>query len=372
MADEVNNTPELKPEEGQVNPEPITPVRSGLGRAIENTLKTNVPPTENKADTPPVEKKYDYSFFKDLKPEDYEAVKDYQDEAVRFKLLEKTNDVKKYQRLVSERETQLNQYKSAKPEEELGKYKEFIEGMKKDAIGTYKRFQKDFDLPEPEFLEKQVASGDVESRLEQWQEKDLVPNIERKHKIEEGTFTYDPSEAYKAGTPSYDYRIATEKRERELTSEFQQMQDKQIDIATKVKQQTDTDMKYLRETYFPNSDYETPEKADEAFVSLLTKIDENQEAIRKGEFNAELNPFALRNIFRGMNFDTLVQSAVDKATKSLHSQYNAKGLYLPNNETPTDATKLKGSSPTGNNNSERTKFSPMHRVVQQSLSSNSN
>lgn len=363
MADEATTTIPT----GEVENQPPL-VRSGMQRQLDVTLKPTDSETQTSTASSEEPKKYDYSFFKDLKPEDYEAVKEYEDEKVRYKILESVNDRKKFQRITSERERRIQELESAKPDEELAKHREFIEGMRKDAIGTYKKYQKDFNLPEPEFLERQFKQGDNQSRLEQWQEVDLIPQIEKKFKIESGTFTYDPAEAYKAGTPSYDFRIATEKQEKVLADEYQNIENKQQEIVAKVNEQTNTDMKYLRETFFPTSDYETSEKADEAFVSFLTKLDENQEAIRKGEMNPEINPFALRNIFKGMHFDTLVAKSVDKAVKDLHAQYNAKGLYLPSTETPTDASQLKGGSPTDVDGEGRAKYSPMLRRINRTLS----
>ena len=373
MAEEVTEvqveTPEVVAEK---------PVRSGLNRELSFIAKP-AEPTNKKVDdkTPP---SFDYSFIKDLSEDDkkkYEPLKTKYGEEIYHQTVTLANDVKKHQRLVSEREKELSTFKSQKPDEELAKHREFIDGLRKDAIGTYRRFQKDFDLPEPEFLERQVVSGgDVQTRLEQWQTNELVPKIEKKFKIEGGTFVYDPSEAYKAGTPSYEYRVTTEKQERELTTEFETTVNRQQEVIGTVKSQLDGDMKYLRETFFPASEYETKDdkgnvinaeeaqkKADEAFVGFLAKLDENQNAIKAGKFEAEQNPYSLRTIFRGTHFEELAKARADKAVQAVHKQYNEKGLYLPTAEMPADVTNNKGTAPQMQDAEKRRKFSPALREI---------
>ncbi len=341
---------------------------SGMTRQLN--LSKAVKPTNGNGDKPTEPVKavtYDYSVFKDLTDEDYKKYTPLKekDESSYYEILSNRNDMKKYQRLVSAREQEINQLKGQKPDEELAKHKEFIEGLRKDAAGTYKRFQKDFDLPEWEFLERQVSSGNsIQERLIQFQETELIPSIEKKFKLESGTFTYSADEAYKAGTPSYEYRLQTEKYENKLGSEYESQVTRQRDVVTKVKQQTDADMKFLRETYFPSENYESPEKADEAFVGYLSELDAIQKQISEGEFNPELNPFALRHIFRGLHFDKLLQSALDKQASDIHSQYNAKGLFLPDSkQLPTNLSGVKGGAAPviEDKNNGKEKFSPMHR-----------
>lgn len=381
MADEATNK--------EVVIEEPPKVKSGMQRVMDiaskEPVETVVKTDDQASKVKEVKPTYDYTFIKDLSKDDltkYEPLKEKYGEEVYFQQVTLANDVKKNQRLVSEREKELNTLKSVKPEEELAKHREFIDGLKKDGIATYKRFQKDFDLPDIEFIGKQmIEGGDVQSRMSQWQETELTPQIEQKFKIEQGTFVYDPAEAYKAGSPSYEYRVATEKKEKFLTSEYETQKTREHDIVSKVKQQTDTDMKFLRETYFPTSEFEVKDdkgqvvnaeeavkKADEAFVGLLQKIDENQEAMRKGDFNPELNPYSLRVIFRGMNFDALTEAKLSKQAKDIHTQYNQKGLYLPNEKNEvTDVTKLKSKSISTSITEEQKKHSPMLRNVSQSL-----
>jgi len=364
MADEVRTESETQ-QTTQVTPEPPV-IKSGMNRMVANQLKVTEPAPIKIEEQKPT---YDYSFIKDLSKEDlskYEPLKE-KDEALYHQTITLANDVKKNQRLVSERETELAKLRTLKSADPT-KHQEFVEALRKDGVSAYKQYQTELDLPELEIMQRQMTSGgDVQSRLEQWQSSELIPGIESKHKIDKGTFTYEPGEAYKAGTPSYDFRVETEKREKVLTSEVETVKARELDIASKVKQQTDQDMKFLRETYFPDTNYKTPAEADEAFVSSLNQIDENQEKIRKGDFDPALNPYSLRNIFRGINFDALSQARVDREAASIHAQYNAKGLFLPNNEQkPTNLTEVKGNAP-ASGDPDRLKRSPMLRRVNQSL-----
>lgn len=355
------------------------PIKSGLSRQLAQ-FKVDEKPIEK-----PVEKQvYDYTVFKDLDQEDFDKFKELKekDEPTYHTLMDYRNAMKRDARLADARLRELNEFKSKSTvPEDVVKYKEFVEGLRTDALGTYKRYQKDFDLPEPEFLEKQVSSGgSVESRLQQWQDAELVPSIEKKFKLESGTFTYDSNEAFKVGTPSYEYRKQTADKEQVLNNEYQSTQTRQETILQKVTEQNNTDLKFLRETYFPNTEFEvkneknevdveqTNKKANEAFVSTLTRLDEIQSKIKQGEFDASSNPFALKNIYRGIFFDELVVKAVDKAINDLNVQYNAKGLYLGEKPKPTDLTRLKGTAGQMEDTGQKKKFGVMHKVVSNTLS----
>jgi len=371
MLDPVVPTEEVVKE--TVPAEAIPKFESGMTRAINRTMNkpsNGISTTEVKSPSGEI-KTYDYSFFKDLGDDDYKKYEPLKitDESSYYEILQHRNEMKKNQRLLSERDKELGQLRGQKPDERLAKHQEFFDGLKKDFKGTYSRFQKDFDLPDFQYVENQSAGNSVQERLQQFQEVELTPNIEKKFKLEDGTFVYDANEAYKAGTPSYEYRLQTDKYEKGLTSEYETNLTKQQNLLSKVREQTDADMKFLREGYFPNSDYESPEKADEAFVAYLSELDKIQAQISTGDFNPEQNPFALRNIFRGVHHDSLLKTALEKQAKDIHSQYSAKGLYLPNNELPTDPTKLKGNIPPPNGSDYKGdgKFSPMHRRIKQSF-----
>lgn len=353
-------------------------IKSGLLRSLDRHKNTPLP-TETKPAEEPV-KKYDYTVLKDLDENDFKKFEHLKqkDEATYYELMSHRNDVKKNQRLVAVREKEINDLKTkSNVPEEVQKMREFISNLKKDAYGTYKQYQKDFDLPDIEFFEKQMNSGGgIEDRIVQWQESDLIPSIEKKFKLESNTFVYDANEAFKAGTPSYEFRIQTEKREKEMSSEYETIQTRQRTILSKVQQQNDADLKYLRETFFPNSEFAVEgdatgelarQKADEAFGQSLTELDEIQRQIREGEFDPTLNPFALRNIWRGINYDKLLKAEKEKLERNLHAQYNAKGLYLVKEDMPTDVSKVKGKTPEMSS-SEPRKHGILHKRIANTLS----
>lgn len=347
MADEVK-TEEIKTEEVIESP-----AKDKFISGSSNAMKQHKEAKETVSEPPVNKEEYDYTVLKDLNDDDYkkyESLKE-KDEGSYYEILSHRNDMKKNQRLVAEREKTIKELQSKiTTPEDIEKMKEFVSGLRTDAIGTYKRFQKDFNLPEPEFLEKQMISGgSVEDRLSQWQENELMPSIEKKFKLDGGTFVYDAAEAYRAGTPSYEYRVQTEKRERALSSEYENTVQRQQTILTKVKEQNDADLKYLRETFFPNVNYgeneEASTKADEAFAASLAELDEIQRSNQEGEFDPTRNPFSLKVIWTGLNFDKLLNTALEKERNSIHKQYNEKGLYLKNGEDmPTDVTKPKGTA----------------------------
>ena len=357
-------------------------IKSGMQRSLDRYI--NAPRTEEtsteKPVEKPVEKKFDYTVFKDLDDNDYKKFEHLKqkDEATYYELMSHRNDVKKNQRLVAVREKEINELKNkSNAPEDVQKMREFISSLKKDAYGTYKQYQKDFDLPDIEFFEKQMNSGGgIEDRLVQWQESDLIPTIEKKFKLESNTFVYDANEAFKAGTPSYEFRIQTEKREKEMSSEYDTIQTRQRTILSKVQQQNDADLKYLRETFYPNSEFVVEgdttgelarQKADEAFGQSLAELDEIQKQIREGEFDPTLNPFALRNIWRGINYDKLLSTAIERVERNLHAQYNAKGLYLAKEDMPTDISKVKGKAPEVSS-SEPKKHGMLHKRIANTLS----
>ncbi len=362
-----------------VTEEIVPPIRSGLSQQLKQYQDK---PVDKSVDV----KSYDYTVFKDLGDEDYKKYESLKakDEGSYYEILSHRNDMKKGQRIIADREKTINELKSKSIiPEDVQKLKEFVEGMKTNPVDTYKRYQKDFNLPEPTFLEKQISSGGgVEGRLQQWQDSDLIPSIEKKFKLEPGTFVYSSNEAYKVGTPSYEFRMQTEKQEKTLNSEYETVQTRQADILVKTKQQNDADLKFLQETYFPVSEFEvkdekgvtnveeTTKKAQEAFTASLTKLDEIYTEIKNGEFDSSKNPFALKNIYRGIFFDELVQKAVQKATSDLTAQYNSKGLYLAGKEPPTDVNKVNGESVIIADS--KRKFGVANRLRNQTLSQTTN
>ena len=185
-----------------------------------------------------------------------------------------------------------------------------------------------------------------------------MPQVEKKFGIEEGDFVFDPTEAYKAGTPSYYYRTMTEKKENELTSEFEKTHQKTQEALTKMVENRNLDLKHLKETYFAED--------EEGFINSLSAIDEMTNKMKEGDFSAEANPFSLRNIFRGVHFESLMNKALESQANEIHKQYADNGLYLPDDETEvTDVTKMKGKPPSKPNEKAGSKFSPLRRSLSQ-------
>lgn len=250
--------------------------------------------------------------------------------------------------------------------EKNAKTAEFIEGLKKDFTGTYKEYQAELGLPELSHAQHQIAEGgDVSARVAQWQETELIKQIEKKHKLDEGEFVFDPSEAYDAKSPSSTWRIATAKKEAELMGEYQVEKDKETAVMDTMVEQRNSDLVFLKDTYFAKEVYETPEAADADFKSYLKRIDESSEKMKEGKITPEINPFSLRNIFRGMFYDELKDKAILQVADKIHKQYNTLGLFLPDEEKePTDATKPAGETIKPKIKDDKRKaHSPMLRAV---------
>ena len=221
MADEQVNTQE-QVQDAQTQ---IPPVQEKTTSSLERIVKeytggqTPPPPQEEKK-----ELKFDYSFIKALTEDDIKDVdtflkgKNIADDELRYKIISANNVLKTFQRLADSRNEELKKLKDA-PQISDEDAKEFIEGLQKDFKGTYTRFKDKYKLPEIDSAVNQVANGGVSERLEQWQDTVLVKELESQFKLGEGKFFYDSNDAYKPNTPSYEFRIRTERKERDLLQE---------------------------------------------------------------------------------------------------------------------------------------------------------
>lgn len=358
---------------------------SGLGRMIQRMsvqpeVKVVDPmkPAEPEKPAEPVkpeDKKFDYGLFKDLSEKDIKELqenwKDVSEER-RFQYINAINDIKKNQRLVSERQLELDNVKKSSNTE---KYTQFLDELKKDFIGTYDKYKDEFNLPDLEVVKKQVTTGGFQARLAQWQENDLTPQIEKKHKLEEGTFVYEPEEAYKAGTPSYDYRVMTMQKERDFIEEDSRVSKVAKDAMGKIEEARKEQLLELKQTYFPDLAGDSEEvkarnaENEQKFISMLSKIDEMGKGLAEGKFDANTNPFALKNIFRGVHFDELVKQAVDAEANKIHQEYHKLGFYLPNNgkDMPSDLTKINGRPEISQTDEAKLKRSPMARMISRTI-----
>lgn len=261
---------------------------------------------------------------------------------------ELVGEVKKWMSIGEKRKVELEREKANKvaPDE---KYTKFIDGLKTDFFGTYKDLHDEFGLPPIQYLQNQLSTGgDKDTRIQQWQETELVPALEKKFKIEPGTFVQDPTELYKKGTPTEYYRRMTELKEKEIDLISEKEEQKRNEMISSIQDQRNKDLDYISQTFFTDK---------ELFDNKIKEFDEIPEKIAKGELTQEMNPFSIRNVFRGIYFDELADALVKKAVSDVHKQYSSLGLYLPKGKTlPNDVTKMKGSpdskdeSPVSKNN----------------------
>ena len=94
----------------------------------------------------------------------------------------------------------------------------------------------------------------------------------------------------------------------------------------------------------------------------LHEIDTMYDEFSKGDLSK--NPTSIKVVFRGVHFDKLAKKMVDEAVGKLHQEYQAKGVYLPNKDLPSDVTKISGINPPPVNTEEierKKKFSPLYR-----------
>ncbi len=328
---------------------------------------------EKKEEQQTQKKNYDYSFFKDIDDKDYKTIDDYlkenkiESDDVRYKIATLTNDFKKQQRMASQRLAEVEGLKSKLQSSEGASHKDFIDSLRKDPIGAFKRYKDEYDLPDFDFIQHQMESGgDIETRLEKWQNETLLKEIEKKFGIPADEFVFDPSEAKRANTPSRYYEKRTSQKEKELNDEFDNFQKKRKDADEKIVIERDKQLKELKETYFGYADDASDEiksQADSEFLSHLQKLDEMGAKMKEGNFTADANPFAIKNIFRGVFYDELVKREVETALADLHQQYNKHGLYLPSNGSDVnDVTKMKGDSLTANQ-PDKGFNSPLNRTL---------
>ena len=295
---------------------------------------------------------------KDDTPE--EVVEEHEERPKPKRLEEKTQeelieDVKKWMSIAEKRKVEKESISQEPPDE---KYTKFIDALKTDFFGGYKDYYDKFGLPSPQYLQEQLSSGgDRDVRMEQWQEVELIPAIEKKYNLEEGTFVPDPSELYKKGTPTEYFRRMTEQKERDMDREYEQQQKAKESMIEDIKKQREGDLNYIKENFF---------ETDEEFQNKIEEFDSIPERIAKGELTQEKNPFAIRNIFKGIYFDELTERKVNKAIKDVHKQYNDLGIYLPDDGKgePTDATQQKGfPNIRRGSDTKKSKFSMINREM---------
>lgn len=248
------------------------------------------------------------------------------------------DEVKKNQRLVTERNKEIETLKTKIAElEKTGSDSDAQKALKllnEDFVGNYDKVRKQFGLPSIDLVAAQINSGGIVARLKQYQDNVLRKQIEQKYNLSEGEFEYDPKEASEAGTPSFDWDFYSDQKKEELLREQTRLKNIEAERLQKVEKQQKEDIKWYADKYFDGN--------EEEVNKLINEMNEITTKVAKGEEEGTKHPFALRNLLRGFYHDKLVEEAVNKAVENLQQEYAKHNMYLPGGEhTPTDLTKIK-------------------------------
>jgi len=278
-------------------------------------------------------------------------------------------EIKKNQRLVSERVNEVNALKT-----EVEKFKsngntvtndpelkQFIDELKTNPAGAWDKYRSKFDLPDKDLLSASLSTN-PEKQLKAWQETELKPNIEKKFGLEKGEFEVVKEDLYEPGTPSYAFRKATEAKEREQERSIAATRQSESQMLEQIKAQQIKDIKFIAENDLDGD----LEKAEALFNELNTL----PLKVVNGEIPPEQSPYAIRNILRGVFYDRLMADVKAKTEANLIKQFNEKGMYLPDKEMPVDLTKLKTTQPNTppvTANKEELQNSPMLRTILQDI-----
>ena len=284
-------------------------------------------------------------------------------------------EVKKNQRFVSKR---LEEAKTLKAE--LDKLKndsqgnngggdsdltQFVEELKKNPAQAWSRYKSKFNLPDQELL-KASLSSEPEQIIKVWHEQELKPQLEKQFKLEKGEFEIVKEDLYEPGTPSYAFRKATEAKERELDEAVSRTRTSEAQLLEQIKAKQIEDIKYVAETDLGGD----LAKAE----TLFNELNALPMKIANGEAPAEMSPYAIRNLMRGVFYEQLMADKKAQIETDIIKQFNEKGMYLPDDskEFPFDISKPKTS---GSNENPVAKiaaekelqFSPMLKTMLQDL-----
>ena len=375
-------SPEVKVPEEKVSTE-VSPVESEkkfvspLNRTV-NSYRQN---STQKTDEVVTLKE---EFIKDLKPEELEEYKKMPlDEKFRIKFIETANNMQKYNRLQNEKQLKIQELeKNVIPDEQTQKMKAFFDEAKIDFVAAVNKYKDDLSLPDISTINTDTNRvKDFEGKMKVYQEKDLIPRLEQKHNLGDGNFVYDPAEAHKPGTASYEYRVETERYEKKLKDEEDAITANIAKATEQIQKDRNEQLIKLQKDFYPLAELKddmSPEMRQQimdsnaitqkTFVDMLTKIDNMYAEMKKtGKFSADVNPVAIENIFKGVFFEELAGKRVNDAIAKLHAEYKSKGMYLPDNgKNPpvTDINSLNGKSPVPDSMSEqRLKNSPLARQI---------
>lgn len=258
-------------------------------------------------------------------------------------------EVKKNQRLVSERDVKLKDYEKLQTEntqlknqlEEFKKNKvgedptakAFFELLRKDATAAWSQYKAKLNLPDLGLVQTQFAGGGHSARLKQYLETTVKPEIEKEFGMDKGTFKFNAEEA-EADPTSASAQFLNLKREKEseLRGEVANQEAKEKQIVEAVKSQQAADLKWYTEKYLGGDQTKAQELMKEFEAKALEVI--------AGKAKPEDHPFSLRNVLRGFKHEQLVQEAITKTVGDIKQQYAALGAFLPG-DTKDSITNLK-------------------------------
>jgi len=288
-------------------------------------------------------------------PELFTKLEDMEKPDLIVEVKDKVNLLSQKDTAIKELEEKIQELEKNTPGEES----EVLQDMKslsKDFKGNYSRLQKKYNLPDLDLVKAQLDGGDIGSRLEQYQNNELRAKIEEQFKLAEGEFEYDPKEAAKARTASWYWDYYSKEKENQLKQEMESLTSSSQAQIEKVEAQQQEDINWLAENYFDKDLNKAKEK--------ITELNEIANKVSSGELTPDKYPLALRNIVRGAFYDEFVTAEKKIALDNLVKQFAEKGMYLPDDELPTDVTKP-SSSPTNHDinkkDIEKKKISPMLR-----------
>jgi len=385
----------IKDNDTKITPEYRGSLGSMLDRLKEDAEKAGVKinpikkegeeiPLEKKNETPDKssnEPEYDYSHFADIGDKEYQEIDKFleehniKDPAIRHRLAMRENDYKKQHRLTSEREKQLNELKEVGTIEVDRKFEDIVNGFKEDFFTTYDKLQREYELPDLSTIGKQLAEGNtLQGQMKQYQSNVLSKEIEKEFNLEDGTFVFDPAEAWESGTPSYEFRVRTAAKENELRQEYAKAKQREQQVLEDIIKLREQQVKEIKEQYFPvgmeddgSEEYQKAvQEADSKFQSYMNKLDKVYEEIQKGNTTTPYNPFIFKNVFRGVFFDDLMSKEIERVSRDIHRQYNEKGLYLMDKTMPEDVTNIQGKPVESDNNGFTVKgsqYSPQTRFL---------
>ncbi len=327
---------------------------SGMGRRIGQFLdikKDDIAPPkeEDKGTSTP--------------PKEEEVVPPVVSELDKMEQPQLIEEVKKNQRLVSERETNIKKLEDEVQrlknigegeDPESKKLQAFIQEMKEDFTTGYSKFRKEYDLPDISVVQAQMNKGTVPQRVKHWQDTTLRSKIEKQFGLEEGEFEFSMEDAAKADTASYEWLYQTKLKEGELIDADKKVVQSQAQLDQRLEQQRELDKKSIAEKFY-DGDLEKVKDLTNEMNTIANKV-------ASGELTPDQHPLSLFNIARGVRFDELAGVLIKNAVDDIVKQFAEKGMVLEG-DLPTDISKVSGSPSSSEEIKPKTNYSPMARGI---------